>query len=239
MRSALSLEQVNAGYGGVQALSGFSFQAQANVLTALIGSNGAGKTTAMRVISGLLAPKEGHVMLDGIDITRSRASERVARGLVMVPEGRMVFAAMTVEENLRVASLPARVRKHVEANLGQAFERFPRLAERRGQLAGTLSGGEQQMLAIGRALMAEPSVLLLDEPTLGLAPIMADAVFETISSLVGEGITIVIAEQDIGRTLSAAEHAYVLENGRVTNQGPGHQLLKDDSVRETFLGLGQ
>ena len=116
MRSALSLEQVNAGYGGVQALSRFSFQAQANVLTALIGSNGAGKTTAMRVISGLLAPKEGHVMLDGIDITRSRASERVARGLVMVPEGRMVFAAMTVEENLRVASLPARVRKHVEAN---------------------------------------------------------------------------------------------------------------------------
>ena len=237
MSTALAAIGMQAGYGNLTVVREFSLEAASGRLTALIGSNGAGKTTALRTLCGLLRPATGRILLDGEDITAHSTNERVARGLVMVPEGRMVFANLSVEDNLRVASLPRRVRGRAESNLAAVLERFPRLAERRDQRAGTLSGGEQQMLAIGRALMAEPRVLLLDEPTLGLAPIMVATVFATIAALRDEGMTIIMAEQDVQRTLQTADHAYVIENGRLVHGGTGKSLQNDPRIRAAYLGL--
>lgn len=237
MSAALVAEHLAAGYGAVTVVRDMSLAAEADRLTGLIGSNGAGKTTTFRVLAGLLPAARGRILLDGEDVTALPARDRVERGLVMVPEGRMMFARLSVEENLRVASLPRRVRDRVEQNLNAVLDRFPRLAERRNQLAGTLSGGEQQILAIGRALMAEPRVLLLDEPTLGLAPVMVARVFETVAALRADGITIVMAEQDVTRTLRIADRAYVLENGVPVTTGSGTELLDDPRVRSAYLGL--
>ena len=236
MTALLSVEDIHTYYGESYVLQGLSLEVEKGEALGILGRNGMGKTTLINSIMGFVPPRRGKILFRGEDITNKTSYEISLMGIGLCPQGRRVFPTLTVRENLLVAE---HTKTSDRWNTEKVYELFHRLGERADQRAGSLSGGEQQMLAIGRALMAEPSVLLLDEPTLGLAPIMANAVFETISSLVGEGITIVIAEQDIGRTLSAAEHAYVLENGRVTNQGPGHQLLKDDSVRETFLGLGQ
>lgn len=237
MTLQLSIQNLQAGYGAVTVVRGLSIGAQATRLTALIGSNGAGKTTTLRTLSGLLPPFAGRILLDGEDITTLSTSQRVEKGIVMVPEGRMVFATLTVEENLRVASLPKRVRSRVETNLSSVIERFPRLGDRRDQLAGTLSGGEQQMLAIGRALMAEPRVLLLDEPTLGLAPLVVMELFQAIADLRSAGMTIIMAEQDIQRTLKLADHAYLIENGLLAGSGSGAELLADERVKTAYLGL--
>lgn len=237
MTGALDVSGLTSGYGAVVALQGLTLSVGEATVTALIGSNGAGKTTALRTISGLLPAKEGHVYLDGEEITRLRADERVQRGIAMVPEGRMVFPQMTVEENLRVGGIARRARAGSAPRLQGIYERFPRLAERRRQAAGTLSGGEQQMLAIGRAMMADPRILLLDEPTLGLAPMMADTIFEIIEELRDGGLTILIAEQDVRRTLALASRAYVLENGHLVMDGSGPELMDDPRIKEAYLGL--
>jgi branched-chain amino acid transport system ATP-binding protein len=237
MTDALVLTGLSSGYGAVVALHEISVRVAKGSVTALIGSNGAGKTTALRTIAGMLPARQGHIELDGADITSLRADQRVERGIAMVPEGRLVFAQMTVEENLRVGAIARRARPSAADRLDAAYVRFPRLAERRRQPAGTLSGGEQQMLAIGRALMADPDILLLDEPTLGLAPLMADVIFETIEALCRGGLTILIAEQDVRRTLALSRHAYVLENGYVVLDGMGAELQHDPNVKKAYLGL--
>jgi len=237
MTDALVLTRLSSGYGAVIALHEISARVAERSVTALIGSNGAGKTTALRTISGVLPARHGSIHLDGMDITALRADQRVERGIAMVPEGRMVFSQMTVEENLRVGAIARRARPAAAERLAAVYTRFPRLAERRRQMAGTLSGGEQQMLAIGRALMADPHILLLDEPTLGLAPLMADVIFETIKELCSDGLTILIAEQDVRRTLVLSKHAYVLENGRVVLDGAGAELENDPSIKKAYLGL--
>ena len=233
---AVELADIAGGYGAVKVVHGVSANIASGSITALIGGNGAGKTTIMRMIAGLVPLDSGDIRLDGVSIGRTRSSQRVAHGLVLVPEGRLVFPAMSVHENLRLGAYAPHARAAFRTSLERVFSLFPRLAERRQQLAGTLSGGEQQMLAIGRGLMALPRVMLLDEPTLGLAPIAADLVFETIQHLSAEHLTILIAEQDVGRTLSIASHAHVVENGRIVLDGPGPELANDPRIRESYLG---
>lgn len=237
MTDALVLTGLSSAYGAVVALHDMSARVAERSVTALIGSNGAGKTTALRTIAGMLPARQGSIQFNGEDITALRADQRVERGIAMVPEGRMVFAQMTVEENLRVGAIARRARLAAADRLAAVYARFPRLAERRRQPAGTLSGGEQQMLAIGRGLMADPRILLLDEPTLGLAPLMADMIFETIKELCSDGLTILIAEQDVRRTLALSSHAYVLENGRVVLDGAGAELENDPKIKTAYLGL--
>jgi branched-chain amino acid transport system ATP-binding protein len=233
----LELENVVGGYGAAKILHGISLDVQAASVTALVGGNGAGKTTTMRIIAGLLTAESGDIRFEGVSIRSWRSSRRVEAGIVLVPEGRLVFAQMSVRDNLRLGAYAPHARQRARERMDRVFSLFPRLAERRDQLAGTLSGGEQQMLAIGRGLMATPRLMLLDEPTLGLAPIMADFVFETVAKLRNEGLTIIIAEQDIGRTLAIADKAYVVENGRISVSGSGAELATDTRVREAYLGI--
>lgn len=228
---------LTGGYDAVIVIRDISVAAERGVVTALIGSNGAGKSTILRTLSGLLPVRAGTIRFEGDDITRLSADQRVDRGIVMVPEGRLIFPQMTVDENLRIGAFAPRGRRVAAKTLDTVYAMFPRLAERRGQAGGTLSGGEQQMLALGRGLMARPTVLLLDEPTLGLAPLMADAIFATVERFRDEGLTILIAEQDVGRTLSLANTAHVVENGHIVTSGRGDALLADDSVKRAYLGL--
>jgi branched-chain amino acid transport system ATP-binding protein len=238
MTTGLQLDNVAGGYGAAKILHGISLGVQPASVTALVGGNGAGKSTTMRIIAGLLAAEAGDIRFDGVSIRAWRSSQRVEAGIVLVPEGRLVFAQMSVHDNLRLGAYAPHARRRTRESMERVFALFPRLAERRDQLAGTLSGGEQQMLAIGRGLMAVPRLMLLDEPTLGLAPIMADFVFETVAKLRSEGLTIVIAEQDVGRTLQLADQAYVVENGRIALSGTGAALAADARVRDAYLGLG-
>jgi branched-chain amino acid transport system ATP-binding protein len=238
MTAALAAAGLHAGYGEVRVLQGVTLSVAAGSITAVIGANGAGKTTLMRVLAGLVAPTAGTLSHGGAAIGALPAHARVARGIVLVPEGRMVFPDMTVRENLVLGAVNARARPLRDATMAQVFALFPRLAEREGQLAGTLSGGEQQMLALGRGLMAQPKVLLLDEPTLGLAPGIARMIFRIVPQLRDLGITVVIAEQDLRRTLRIADHAYVLENGIVAAEGAGRDLEADPAVRRAYLGHG-
>ena len=233
----LSMRNVAAGYGDVRILHDISLNVGAGTVTALVGGNGAGKTTLMLMLAGLLPVAGGRVSFDGFDIPRMRSDERVEAGMVLVPEGRRVFPNLSVEENLRLGAIVPRARRSWRARIAEMYELFPLLKDRRTQAAETLSGGEQQMLAIARGLMARPKLLLLDEPTLGLAPIMASLVFDTIRTLNNTGLSILIAEQDTRRTLGVANHAYVVENGRITMSGPGEQLIDDPRVKEAFLGL--
>jgi branched-chain amino acid transport system ATP-binding protein len=236
MSGSIALESVQAGYGEMTALHGVDVVARPSEITALIGANGVGKSTSLRVMAGLLAPKSGRVLLDGEDITRLSTHERVARGIVLVPEGRQIFPEMSVRENLLAGALPKRARASASRTMEWVLDLFPRLGERIGQAGGTLSGGEQQMLALGRGLMARPRVLLLDEPTLGLAPGIAKQIFQIVPRLVSDELTVVMAEQDVHRTLRIASQTFVIRHGRVVQSGTGSELRSDDSLRQAYLG---
>jgi branched-chain amino acid transport system ATP-binding protein len=233
----LRLTDIVAGYGDVMALHGVSLAVRDGSVTALLGSNGAGKSTLLKTVAGILTPRRGEIAFDGGAIAGKRASERVERGIVLIPEGRLIFPEMSVEENLRVGAFAPHARRHVARGLERAYALFPRLAERRRQSGGTLSGGEQQMLALGRGLMAEPRLLLLDEPTLGLAPLIAQSIFTAIEQLRAEGLTILLAEQDARRTLAIADYGYVLESGTQVMEGSGVELLADPKINSAYLGL--
>jgi branched-chain amino acid transport system ATP-binding protein len=231
----LKLDAVDAGYGGLQILQGISLEVPTGEVVALIGANGAGKTTTLRAISGLLRPWQGSITSDGQQLIGRSPHEIVRTGIVQVPEGRELFGALTVEENLRMGAftLP---RSKIAAARKEVEEIFPVLGERRSQTAATLSGGQQQMLTIGRALMAEPKILMLDEPSLGLAPKLVVQVFETVQKVRDAGITVLLVEQNATHALRLADRAYVLESGRVVLEGEGVRLLEDDRVRSAYLG---
>ena len=233
----LALDSVEAAYGDFQALFGMTLEVPESAIVSLIGANGAGKTTTLRVISGLLRPSKGAVRFQGEDISGMRPDRIVERGISHVPEGRQLFPHMSVEENLELGAFVARCRPRRRELLAQQFALFPRLAERRRQMAGTLSGGEQQMLAIARGLMAQPKLLLLDEPSLGLAPKIVDEVFEKIREVARTGFTVLIVEQNVVDGLSISDTGYVVENGAARMRGTAKELLTDDHVREAYLGL--
>jgi len=233
---AFACHDVVTGYGDVEVLHGVTIAVRAGTITALLGSNGAGKTTLMRTIAGLLPPRSDTLIYSGRPIDKLGAAERVAAGIALVPEGRLVFAELSVAENLRLGAYTGRARAGRLARTEKMYEMFPRLRERRGQMAGALSGGEQQMLALARGLMSEPALLLLDEPSLGLAPQIAEQKFETITKIRHEGHSILIVEQDISGTLGIADYAYVMENGRITIEGLPAQLRDDPHVLASYLG---
>lgn len=233
----LEARDLVAGYGAIEVLHGVSLSVLPGSITVLLGSNGAGKTSLMRTLAGLMAPRQGSIRFDGADLERLAAHERVGRGIALVPEGRMVFPHLTVEETLRVGAYGAWARPHFAESLARAYALFPRLAERKRQSAGALSGGEQQMLAIARALMARPRLILLDEPTLGLAPKMARFVFDLTRELKAAGLTLLLAEQDVRMSLAIADQGFVLENGRVVMAGPATELAADPRIRASYLGL--
>ena len=236
MSELLRVEALEAAYGSVRALRGVDLEVRAGELVALVGSNGAGKSTLLRTLSGVHPALAGRVLYRGADVTRSPAHERVAGGVILVPEGRQVFGMLTVEDNLRLGA-HTRPRQEVDDGLDRVFRLFPVLAERRRQRAGTLSGGEQQMLAIGRGLMGRPTLLLLDEPSMGLAPRLVAALFEVIVSLRAGGVTMLLVEQNAHAALSIADRGYVLETGRITLEGPGRELLGAEAVRAAYLGI--
>jgi branched-chain amino acid transport system ATP-binding protein len=233
----LELRDVTVAYGRIEALHGISLGIEQGEVVALIGANGAGKTTTMRAISGLLPLQQGSVWFDGNDISRLRADLRVVRGLSQAPEGRGIFPGMTVAENLDMGAYTRKDKAAIAADLKRVFGLFPRLAERRKQVAGTMSGGEQQMLAIGRALMARPKVLLLDEPSMGLAPMLIQQIFNIITEIAQQGTTILVVEQNAQQALSRATRAYVMETGRIVKEGTGSDLLHDPAVKEAYLGV--
>jgi branched-chain amino acid transport system ATP-binding protein len=233
----LRLEGVDAFYGDMQALFDVSLEVEQGRVFALVGANAAGKSTTLRVISGLVAPRRGRVMLDGQDLTRVPAHQRVDLGIVQVPEGRRLFPFMSVAENLLLGAHTPRARADREAALRYVYSLFPVLEDRRAQLAGSLSGGEQQMCAIGRALMARPRVLMLDEPTLGLAPVLVARIFETVRTINADGMTVLLVEQNVRQALTLAQHAAVLESGHLVLNGPGPILLGDDRLKRAYLGL--
>jgi branched-chain amino acid transport system ATP-binding protein len=233
----LVLESVQAGYGDFQALFGVSLEVPEGRVISLIGANGAGKTTTLRVISGLLRPRQGTIRFRGKDISRVKPYEMVERGISHVPEGRQLFPFMSVEENLALGAYVPRSRPRLKQLIEEQFELFPKLAERRRQIAGTLSGGEQQMVAIARGLMAQPSLLLLDEPSLGLAPKVVDEVFEKIQEVARTGVTVLIVEQNVVDGLSISDAGYVVENGAVVLTGSSKELLANEQVRAAYLGL--
>ncbi|MGE2716726.1 ABC transporter ATP-binding protein [Mycolicibacterium litorale] len=235
----LEVRDVVVHYGRIRALHGVSLTVHEGELVTLLGSNGAGKTTIMRAISGLRPLSSGSVWFDGRDVSRVKAHRRVADGLVQAPEGRGVFPGMTITENLEMGCYARKFESKVEhrERLDWVFETFPRLAERRTQVGGTLSGGEQQMLAIGRALMARPKVLLLDEPSMGLAPMVISQIFKIIADINAQGTTVLLVEQNAQQALSRSDRAYILETGEVTRTGDARELLHDDSIRAAYLGV--
>jgi branched-chain amino acid transport system ATP-binding protein len=233
----LETRKLFAGYGEVRVLHDVTLRVEEGSITALVGSNGAGKTTLMRAISGLLPHSAGSIVFAGDEIGGLATDRRVAMGISLVPEGRMIFPDFTVEQNLRVGAFVARARTATDRNLEKMFDLFPRLRERRNQRGETLSGGEQQMLALARGLMSEPGMLLLDEPSLGLAPTVSQLLFETVLRVRDSGVTVFIVEQDIRSTLEIADRAYVMENGHIVLSGTGAGLLTDESVKQAYLGL--
>ncbi|MCS7179564.1 MAG: ABC transporter ATP-binding protein [Anaerolineae bacterium] len=232
----LELEGVNAGYKDLQVLWGVSLRVGEGELVALVGPNGAGKTTTLRIISGLLKPTAGSVRFLGRQLDKEPAHRIVEMGIVQVPEGGRVFTGMSVQENLELGAFTARARKEKEQTMKWVYQLFPRLEERRHQRAGTLSGGERQMLAIGRALMAKPRLLLLDEPSFGLAPILVEQIFEMIAEINRQGVAVLLVEQNVRAALELAQRAYVIENGRIVGEGSGDALLSFESVRSAYLG---
>jgi branched-chain amino acid transport system ATP-binding protein len=233
----LRLDAVDAFYGDLQALFGVSFEVHDAEIVALVGANAAGKTTTIRVISGLVPPRHGRVLFHGDDLGRVPAHQRVDFGIVQVPEGRRLFPFMSVMENLLLGAHTSRARAERPRTLDYVFSLFPVLAERRAQLAGSLSGGEQQMCAIGRALMARPQMLMLDEPTLGLAPVLVARIFETVRTINADGVTVLLVEQNVRQALTLAHRACVLESGRLVLAGPARDLLGDERLKRAYLGL--
>jgi branched-chain amino acid transport system ATP-binding protein len=231
----LALEQLHVAYGGIRAVKGIDLTVEANETVCLIGANGAGKTTTLKAVTGLVRAAAGRIVYDGAEITGRRTHEIARRGLALVPEGRGVFAQLTIEENLAMGAF-ARADGAIAADVERVFALFARLKERRRQVAGTLSGGEQQMLAIGRALMSRPKLLLLDEPSMGLAPLMVEKIFEVIRRIAAEGVTLLLVEQNARLALETSHRAYVLEGGLVTLSGPARELLGDARIREAYLG---
>jgi branched-chain amino acid transport system ATP-binding protein len=232
----LEVRSLRAGYGRVEVLRGVSLEVRAAEIVALLGSNGAGKSTLNNVVCGLVPASAGHVRFAGTDLTRAKTRDVVRAGLVQVPEGRRIFPNLTVLENLELGSF-ARGRERRAGNLERVLATFPRLAERTQQLAGTMSGGEQQMLAIGRGLMAEPRLLILDEPSLGLSPLLVEEMFALIARLHGEGLAVLLVEQNVGQSLDIADRAYVLENGAVRFEGTPAALLASPELKRAYLGL--
>ncbi|HSB78707.1 MAG TPA: ABC transporter ATP-binding protein [Candidatus Methylomirabilis sp.] len=224
-------------YGDLQALHGVTFDVREGEIVSVLGSNGAGKTTTLMTISGVLRPRRGQIEFDGHRVQGLKPSAIVERGLVHVPEGRQLFPSMTVEENLLMGGCSPRAKAARQETLERVHHFFPRLRERQHQLAGTLSGGEQQMLAIGRGLMSCPRLLMLDEPSLGLAPALVSAIFDIVREINGDGISVLLVEQNVFRALKLSHRAYILENGRIVAEGPSQQLLKDPQVRTAYLGL--
>jgi branched-chain amino acid transport system ATP-binding protein len=232
----LALEGVNTFYGKIHALHDISFEVRSGEIVTLIGSNGAGKSTTLRTISSQLTPATGRVLYKGNVISRMPAHEVVGLGIAQVPEGRKIFPALTVEENLQMGAFRVKDQKKISSTFDRVYTLFPRLKERYRQRGGTLSGGEQQMLAIGRALMSEPNLLLMDEPSMGLAPMLVELIFESIQQLNKDGITILLVEQNAKKALKVSHRGYVLQTGAIALSGTGRELLKNDTVREAYLG---
>jgi branched-chain amino acid transport system ATP-binding protein len=232
----LTLENIYVGYGAIEALKGVSMHVEQGEVVTLIGANGAGKTTTLRTITGLLAPRQGRVRFEGQDISRVPTHQLVARGIAMSPEGRGVFANLTVRENLQMGAYLQKDKRKISEDMERAFTMFPRLKERESQKAGTLSGGEQQMLAMGRALMSRPRLLLLDEPSLGLAPLVVHTIFEAIDEIRSKGTTILLVEQNANAALHHSDRAYVIKTGQITREGPSKELANDPEIIKDYLG---
>lgn len=233
----LEVHDVHTYYGNIHALKGVSISVEQGEIVTLIGANGAGKTTTLRTISGLLKPKLGSVILNGEDLGKYKAQEIVYKGVSMVPEGRGIFARLTVSENLEMGAYSRTDKTGIQQDLERVFELFPRLKERQKQVAGTLSGGEQQMLATGRALMAHPNLLLLDEPSMGLAPILVESIFDTVKTINQEGTTILLVEQNAQMALSIADRGYVLQTGQIVLEDTAENLQKNEMVQKAYLGV--
>jgi branched-chain amino acid transport system ATP-binding protein len=233
----LEIKGLNSGYGEVQILWGIDLELQRGKLTSVVGGNGVGKTTMLHSIMGTLRPWSGSILLEGREIGHLPAYKKPDLGLVLVPEGRQLFTAMTVRENLEMGATNVRARDHVEENLAKVYELFPRLEERKRQQAGTLSGGERQMLAVARGLMASPEILIFDELSLGLAPVLVLNLFQTLRRLKAEGLTMLLVEQNVHLALSISDYAYVISEGRVTMQGPADEVAEDASVQKAYLGI--
>ena len=233
----LKINQLEVAYGDIQVVWGIDLEVPAGSTVALLGPNGAGKSSSLLAVMGLLPVKAGSVSFKGKDITNAQTHEVVEDGLVLVPEWRGTFSSMTVEENLEIAGYTKRARPHIDKTLKEVFGIFPRLEERKTQKARTLSGGERQMLAIGRALMMQPDLLILDEPSLGLAPLIVDDIFDTIAAIKEQGVSILIVEQNVQLTLESTDYAYIIETGRIAQSGPSADLLADDRVIEAYLSI--
>lgn len=232
----LSVNNLQVHYGMIQAIKDVSFEVNEGEVIALIGANGAGKTTILHTVSGLLQPTKGSVSFEGQDITKIPAHKIVSLGMAHVPEGRRVFAQLTVLENLKLGAYTRKDKNEMEETLQMIYKRFPRLEERKNQIAGTLSGGEQQMLAMGRALMSHPKLILMDEPSMGLSPIFVEEVFKIIRDISAEGVTVLLVEQNAKKALNIADRAYVLETGNIILQGDAKKLMNDESVKKAYLG---
>ena len=235
MGTILKVDNINVYYGAIHAIKGISFEVNEGEIVTLIGANGAGKSTTLQTVSGLLRSRTGSIEFNGENISHVPAHKLVYKGLAQVPEGRRIFLQMSVEENLEMGAFTQK-NAGIDADLESVYEQFPRLRERKKQIAGTLSGGEQQMLAMGRALMSHPKLLMLDEPSMGLAPILVEQIFDIIRQLHKNGTTILLVEQNAQAALSVADRAYVLETGRITLSGTGKELMASDAVRKAYLG---
>ena len=234
--SMLEVKDLKVNYGMIQAIKGVSFYVEQGEVIALIGANGAGKTTILHTITGLLSPKEGSVVFEGTDITKIPAHKIVSMGMAHVPEGRRVFANLTVLQNLKMGAYTRKDKAEIHETLEMIYKRFPRLEERQNQLAGTLSGGEQQMLAMGRALMSHPKIILMDEPSMGLSPIYVNEIFQIIQDVSKSGTTVLLVEQNAKKALSIADRAYVLETGNIVLEGRASTLLDNDDIKKAYLG---
>ena len=232
----LEVRDLQVYYGMIHAIKGISFDVNQGEVIALIGATGAGKTTTLHTITGLLAPKSGSVLFEGKDITKVPAHKIVSMGMAHVPEGRRVFAELSVYENLKMGAYTRKDKKEIEESLANVYKRFPRLEERKNQMAGTLSGGEQQMLAMGRALMSKPKIILMDEPSMGLSPIFVNEIFDIIRAVSESGTTVLLVEQNAKKALSISDRAYVLETGTITMSGKAKDLLEDEAVKKAYLG---
>ncbi|WP_017754696.1 ABC transporter ATP-binding protein [Calidifontibacillus oryziterrae] len=233
----LKVSNLNAGYGNLQVLRNVSFEVEAGELVSILGTNGAGKTTLLRTLSGLISATSGEILFQGTPIQKLRPEEIVKTGLIQVPEGRMLFTDMTVRENLELGAYTKEARKNLKKSIEYCFELFPILKERQKQMAGSFSGGQQQMLAIGRALMSEPKLLLLDEPSTGLSPLLTKQVFDIIKEIKAKGVTVLLVEQNAHQALSMSNRGYVIENGEIVMQGSTDDLINDERLKATYLGI--